>query len=362
MRMLDGMKFSSWTLAWLEFFALTARAAATGTGPTLDEVAAKVKAMPGVEIEAEMVSPSVIPITFRIAAEGFFYAKYPTSEQYADAENETTYFADRQEYTTKPRKPGNPLPVGFDALWPAKADGYRQVGPATESRFHDWACYQIPCRGDSGPLINLFVEQGTLLPRGTCVELKGTRYEIVYREVRVAAQDRQRVTFVPPATARPAGEFNPLAALIKVGGSLSSVTGHDPHGNVVSLADLIGPSGGGAILNFWFSACSECIREMPYLVKLQPYLKTQGIAFVGINAIDKSDVAQRTAAKNALPYPTIIGKDAAALAQQAGVQAYPVTVILNKDLQVVDAVMGFDPSRVEQALKSLGVRVPPFAQ
>lgn len=353
----NGLKPSAWILLLLGFFELACRAATAG--PSLDDVAAKVKAMPGVEIEAEMVSPSVIPITFRIAPEGFFYAKFPASEQYTDAVNKTTYFADRQEYATTPRPPGNPLPFGFDALWPDKTDPYRQVSPTTESRFYDWECYQIPCKGVAEQIVNLFVERDTLLPRGTRVELKGVRYETVYRTVRVTAQDRQRVTFVAPPNAQPAGEFNPLAALIKIGASLPAVTGHDTRGNEVSLADLIGPEGRGAILNFWFSACTECVHEMPYLAKLQPYLKTQGIAFVGINTIDKSDVALRTAEKNALLFPMIVGKDAVALAQQAGVKAYPVTLILNKDLEVVDAVMGFDPARVEKALKSLGVKPPP---
>jgi thiol-disulfide isomerase/thioredoxin len=358
MRAIDEMKPGSWLWPLLGFFIVACRAASAG--PTLDEVAAKVRAMPGVEIEAECVSPSVVPITFRIAAEGFFYAKYPASEQYTDAQNKTVYFADRQEYTTQTRPPENPLPCGFDALWPDKADPYQQVGPTTETKFHDWACYEIPCKRASGHLVNLFVERDTLLPRGTRVELKGVRYETAYRVVRIAAQDRRLVSFTPPAEARPAGEFNPLSSLVKIGTELPSVAGLDARGNVVSLTELIGPAGRGAVLNFWFSVCAECVREMPYVVKLQPRLHAQGVAFVGINPIDRSDVAQRTAEKNALPFPTIVGKDAVALAQQAGVRAYPVTLILNKNIEVVDAVMGFDPARVEKALKSLGVELPPL--
>ncbi len=342
----------------LGLFVQANRAASAGAAPGLDDVAAKVKAMPGVEIQAEMVSPSVIPITFRIARDGLFYAKYPASEQYTDKENETTYFADRQEYATTRRRPGNPLPVGFEALWPDQTDACRQVGPATEAPFYDWACYQIPCKGAAEHIVNLFVDRDTLLPRGTRVELKGVRYETVYRTLRVAALERQQVVFVAPPDAHPAGEFNPLDVLIKAGAKLPPITGRDPSGNVVSVADLIGASGRGAVLNFWFSACTECVREMPYLVKLQPQLKAQGIAFVGINTIDKSDIARRTAEKNALPYPTIVGEDASTIVDQAGVKAYPVTLILNKDMQVVDAIMGFDPTRVEKALKSLGVQLP----
>jgi peroxiredoxin len=354
--MINRMTLSSWILLLLGLLVLTCRAAPADPG--LGAVAAKVKAMPGVEIEAEFVSPSVVPITFRIAAGGFFYAKYPASEQYTDAATKTTYFADRQEYTTIPRAPGNPLPVGFDALWPDADDTYQQTGPTIEGRFHDWDCYQIPCKGAADHIIDLFVERDTLMPRGTRVELKGVRYETVYRTVRVAPQDRRLVSFVAPLDARPAGEFNPLTGLIKAGATLPPISGRDAHGNVVSLADLIGPTGRGAIVNFWFSACSECVREMPYLAKLQPYLQMQGIAFVGINTIDKNEVARRTSEKNALPFPTIVGEDAVMPTQKAGVQAYPVTIILDKDLQVVDAVMGYDPVRVEKALNSLGVQLP----
>ncbi|MFT3867569.1 MAG: TlpA disulfide reductase family protein [Nibricoccus sp.] len=356
MTMKHVLKPSSLILLGLGVFVVACRGLAAGPG--LAEVAAKVKAMPGVEIEAEIVSPSVVPITFRISPDGFFYAKYPASEQYTDAVNKTTYFADRQEFSTQTRPPGNPLPIGFDALWPEQTEPNQQVGPTTETMFHDWACYQIPCKGTAGHVITLFVERETLLPRGTRVELKGVCYETVYRTVRVAAQGRERVSFFAPPNARPAGEFNPLGALIKIGARLPAVMGHDTRGDVVSLAELIGPSGKGAVLNFWFSACTECVREMPYLVKLQTSLKNHGIAFVGVNTIDKSDVAQRTIDKSALPFPTIIGRDAMTLAQQAGVKAYPVTLVLNQDMQVVDAVMGFDPARVEKALKSLGVQVP----
>lgn len=354
--MLHGNKRYFWTIAWLCFLVLASRAAAECPG--LDVVAAKVKAMPGVEIEAEFISPSVVPVTFRISADGCFAAKYPGSEQFTDATNKTTYFADRNEYATTPRPPGNPLPFGFDALWPDQSEVPRQVGPTTETNFHDWACYQIPCQIGAGHLIHLFVEQEALLPRGTRVELKGVRYETVYRTVRVVAQPRERVSFVAPPGAHVAGEFNPLEVLIKTGATFPRVVGRDAQGNNVSLAELVSAGGRGAVVNFWFSACTECVREMPYLAKLQPVLAAQGVAFLGINSIDKSDAVLRTAEKNALSFPTILGPEAVAAAKQAGVEAFPVTLVLNRDLQVVDAVMGFHPERVEKTLRSLGVNLP----
>lgn len=322
--------------------------------PTLADVEAKVKVLPGVEIFSEMVSPSVVPVHFKCSPEGYFWAKYPSSEDFVGPKSHVTWIPDRREYSEQPNEPGNPLPVGFDALWPGKPT-YRQTGPTEEARFHERDCYKIPCKGDAGYTIQLYVDRATLLPRGTRVELNGTTHEMVHKTVNVRKMPAEWLQFKKPADARPAGKFDPTESLIKPGTSIGDFTAADTAGRKTSLKGLMkGKS--GLVLNFWFSACTGCVAEMPFMVALKPKIEKSNIGLIGVNAIDGVDFARRTSKLNRLPYPTLVGDGASHLTKKVGIGAYPVTLVVDKNRKVVDAIMGFDEARLTKALKSLGYR------
>lgn len=332
--------------------ALLSLAFAQTTAPTLKDVEAKIATLPGVEIVSEMISPSVVPVTFKISPKGSFYSKYPTTEMFVTPDKALTWMPDRREYADAISEDENPLPVGYHSLWPRGKDIYRQTGQTSSSNFNGFDCWQIPCKGKDDYTINLYVEKASLLTRGTKVELGGKIYEMVHRKITVRTIAPAELTFQKPKDARPAGKFDPAESLIKPGTKLTSFTAKDTSGKSINSSELL-KKHKGIVLNFWFSSCTGCVAEMPYLVKLSPNLAKSNIAMIGVNAVDAKDIAARTAKKNNLPYPTITGRGAETLTKAVSVQAYPVTLIVNKQGIVLDAIMGFDEKRLKTAINKI---------
>lgn len=325
--------------------------------PTIADIDARVQKFVGVEIEAEMTSPSTVPMTFRIAPNGRFWAKYPTSEMFVNPRETITWMAERKEYAQAKNSEGNPCPVGFHAMWPGGAGQYKQLGETTEVEYNGKPHFALDLKGDQPYTVRLFVDPETGLPAGTKVSLQGTSYEMSYRKVTVKELKPSLLEFVPPKGSKPAGNNRPDAQLIKPGAKLPTFSGKDLNGKAIASNRLFAKSTKGMVLNFWFSSCVGCVQEMPYLTKLDPLLKRQGVQILGINPVDDVKSAIATAKKNTLSYPTLIGDSAQALKKQVSVEAYPVTVILNPKSVVVDAFMGFDEERLKSGLKQLRVKI-----
>lgn len=61
--------------------------------------------------------------------------------------------------------------------------------------------------------------------------------------------------------------------------------------------------------------------------------------------------------KNVLFFFIIVGEDVVMLMQKVGVQVYFVMIIFDKDLWVVDVVMGYDFVWVEKVFNFFGVQL-----
>jgi peroxiredoxin len=325
--------------------------------PTLSEIETKVSAYPGVQIEAEMRSPSVVPMSFRISPEGLFWAKYPTSEMFVSPAETLTWMPERKEYVQTKNSEGNPCPLGFHSLWPSKSGGYKQLGDATETDFLGRKSYCLTIQGEQPYQVQLFVDQTSRIPIGTRVMHNGTLYEMYYKDVKVGKVAKSLLTFKPPKGAKVAGPQRPDASLIKPGSKLSTFSGTALDGKKLALKSLLKTHAKGLVLNFWFSSCVGCVQEMPYLVKLHPKLLKQGIGIIGVNPIDDSKSAHGTSKRNSLGYPTLIGNGAISLQKQVSVEAYPVTVIVDPKSSVIDAFMGFDETRLRRAIAKIGGRI-----
>jgi thiol-disulfide isomerase/thioredoxin len=320
---------------------------------TLDSVYEKVKTFPGVEISAEMVRPSSIAMTFKIAPGGRYWAKYPTTEDFTSLKERVTWMPDRRQFARSKPEEGNPLPAGFEPLWPGGALS-KPNGEPTETTFAGKSAVELPCISGAQPL-SLFVDRTSLIPLGTIASAGGKTYEMHYNAVKIAPISPLALTFVPPADARPFSAEPPDAKLVKKGASVKPFTAADFDGKPVRSAQLLKGSK-GLVLNFWFSACTGCIQEMPFLSKLQTKLKGQQISLVGINPIDPLTNARKTSRTNNLPYGTIVGAKAKDLAQAMGVKAYPATIVLDPNGVVVDAMMGFQEERLIEALQKIGYK------
>lgn len=322
----------------------------TSSIPKLDEVYRRVGELPGVVIEAEMVRPSAVQMKFKIARGGVVWAKYPTSLMVTTLKETTTWMPDRREYATAPKEEGNPLPAGFDLLWP-ESDLPKLNGDPSKTMFSGKPAYRYPIL--MGPqAVDLFVDSKTRLPMGSIATAGGTTYEIRYKSVRPTSIRKETLLFSPPKGARLSTGGDPNAGLVHPETTLTNFRGKELNGSTITLDGLL-RNKSGAVLNFWFSACTGCVEEMPALRALAKSLAANQIVFLGVNPIDNVSDATKTSKQQRLPYPTLTGQSASALAERLGVRAYPVTIVLDSRARVIDAFSGFQPDRLNQALKKL---------
>lgn len=324
------------------------------TVPDLQQVYQRVAKLKGVVIKAEMVRPSTVPMEFKIAPGGFFFAKYPTSETYLANKEQVTWMPEKREFVKGKPEDGNPLPAGFEVLWPG-GELLLADGGSRQTTFAGQPAVELPCKATAGHSVLLYVQPTTLLPLGTVATAQGTQYEMRYLSVTEAALTPAHFTFIAPRDAKAPGGGPDLSKLIRAGAALPAFKGTDCNGKVVHYPGRV-KWARGFVLNFWFSACTGCVQEMPYLAKLAPALKAQGIGLIGINPIDTQRSAKRTSATNKLTYPTLIGAPAQDLARSVGVVAYPVSIVVNAQGSVVDAIVGFDEKRLVTALKRVGYK------
>lgn len=319
--------------------------------PTLDDVYNKVRAYPGVVIEAELLSPTSLPMTFRISPSGLMRVKYPTSEMYYGPEKTVTWMPDRRVFSESPNEPGCPVPCGFEPLWPG-AKLRKQSAGTSEASFQNKPCYSMITQGDEHYPVELFVARETLQPLGTKVDLDGKSYVLAFRSVKPSALETRSLRFVPPRDARPATTGDPNANIITVGAKLKEFSAVDFSGQRTTLKKLLKGKRGLAF-NFWFAGCTGCVLEMPFLRSIHAKLAGRGIDLIGVDPIDSANSALKTSKLHGLPYRTLVGPGAVKLRDQVKLGAYPVTVVVDDKGLVVDVVPFPEPDLIKKALLKL---------
>jgi peroxiredoxin len=320
----------------------------------LSDLYARVSKLPGVAIECEMARPSNVPMSFRIAPKKDslgprLWAKYPSSEQFISPKSTITWMPDRREYAEAVTEPGNPCPAGFESLW--GTEGWlTQTGPAVKATFQGRTALSIPCKAVLGHEVTLFVADG--LPIGTIATAQGNTFEMVYRSVKVGSIPDVDTNFVLPKDARKSVPGQRPADLLPKGTKFPNFSGLSLKGKELKSVSLMKRQR-GIVINFWFSACTGCIQEMPMLSELHAELKKDRITLLGVNTVDEPKYARKTATSKMLPFETLTGKGAETLTAQSKVQAYPATYILNAKGVVVDSFFGVDEKRLRAGVQTL---------
>ncbi|MGC4044089.1 MAG: TlpA disulfide reductase family protein [Armatimonas sp.] len=117
------------------------------------------------------------------------------------------------------------------------------------------------------------------------------------------------------------------------------MTGKSTEDKQITLSDLKGKV---VLLNFWATWCNPCRQEMPEIVKLQEKYKDRGLVVVGVAADETPEPVIAFLKKNPLPYTNIyITGD---IAKVYGVGAFPTSVLIDKNGQIVFDIDGYDPS------------------
>jgi cytochrome c biogenesis protein CcmG/thiol:disulfide interchange protein DsbE len=120
-----------------------------------------------------------------------------------------------------------------------------------------------------------------------------------------------------------------------VGKTVPSVDLLTDSGSTVSTSQWVG---GPLVINFWYSTCEPCRREMPLLASTaKQYAKS--VTFLGVNMNDSVDTARAFADKYQVTYDLVFDNNGE-LARQLGVATAPVTLFVDADGTILDQVAG----------------------
>ncbi|MCE2854108.1 MAG: TlpA family protein disulfide reductase [Ilumatobacteraceae bacterium] len=127
----------------------------------------------------------------------------------------------------------------------------------------------------------------------------------------------------------------------------------------VATGDLtaIFPQGRPLVINFWFSTCEPCRREMPALQAVSQQLS--GIVdIIGVNPNDTAEVAANWASDIGVTFPLYTDRDAELLTE-VGIGTMPTTLFVSTDGVIVDTHAGeITAAELRAAITtSLGIKV-----
>jgi len=119
---------------------------------------------------------------------------------------------------------------------------------------------------------------------------------------------------------------------------LTNLAFSDADGNPVSLADFRGT---GVVMNFWATWCAPCVEEMPALDRLDAELKKVGSRVIALNEDRKPyEAAPAFYDANGLTSLDIYADVQMGFAREAGISAYPTTLLINRKGEEIAAVLG----------------------
>lgn len=124
----------------------------------------------------------------------------------------------------------------------------------------------------------------------------------------------------------------------------------DLTGGSVDSRSLI--DGRPLLINFWFSTCQPCKREMP---ALQAAFRTYGdrVRFVGINAQDSPEITRSFAEDLGIDYELLRDPDGEFVVAN-GVATFPTTLFVDADGRIVVQAAGeLSTADIESALREL---------
>lgn len=132
--------------------------------------------------------------------------------------------------------------------------------------------------------------------------------------------------------------------------SLAHAEIRDLSGQSVDSRSLI--DGRPLLINFWFSNCQPCKREMP---ALQAAFSTYGdrVRFVGINAQDSPEITRSFAEDLGIGYELLRDPNGEFVVAN-GVATFPTTLFVSADGRIVVQVAGeLSTTDIESALQEL---------
>jgi len=119
-------------------------------------------------------------------------------------------------------------------------------------------------------------------------------------------------------------------------------------GEEISTRSLIGQP---LVINFWFSTCIPCERELPDFAEVHAEVGDE-VRFIGMNTIDSVPVMERFAAERGVTYE-LLQDSFGEFIEGAGIAAFPQTLFVTSDGQIVDQVGPIDADELREKITEL---------
>lgn len=137
------------------------------------------------------------------------------------------------------------------------------------------------------------------------------------------------------------------------GDRIPDVVLSDATGTPVTLARY---RGAPLVVNFWFSRCAPCRRELRDFASVHAEVG-DAIQFVGVDPFDTVDAMLEFASERGVTYDLLRdtgeGDDARLLADELGLVAYPVTLFVDADGRILRQTGELDAGELRAAIEEL---------
>lgn len=122
---------------------------------------------------------------------------------------------------------------------------------------------------------------------------------------------------------------------VAIGRDLPNIELEDLDGSRIRTIDL---ADGPLILNFWYSTCEPCRREMPALEAVHREFSGR-VTMVGVNIADSPTAAANFAARYDVTFPILLDPTGR-LTAAVGIGGAPTTLFIGSDGRIVEQVAG----------------------
>lgn len=132
---------------------------------------------------------------------------------------------------------------------------------------------------------------------------------------------------------------------VGVGDAFPDFTLRDINGREWTNKDLMGKK---AVINFWFTGCGPCIKEMPELGRW--VRKYRDVTFLAVT-FESAEKIKQVVKDNKFRFHQLVNDEE--LIAQVGVSSYPFTVVLDEEGRIILIEVGTSPVQRENILKAL---------
>lgn len=122
----------------------------------------------------------------------------------------------------------------------------------------------------------------------------------------------------------------------------------DRDGNIISSASFVGQP---LVVNFWFSTCPPCARELPDFAEVHAEVGEE-VRFIGINPEDSVQSMERFAGERGVEYELFLD-DTREFTDAIDATAFPITLFVTPEGGIVSQTGAIDADELRTEIEQL---------